>query len=124
MGQHEDRSMIRRVFAPPALPAVIRPRTSDGAKHVSPENPGAKAGKAVPRDLVVDAGLAIRLPVHPTPDARVKEPLHHVGTVHAERMLEVLAGASTIAVDRNGEAVDAELRHGSRCSFFEVLVDL
>src|ERR1700687_3606501 len=40
MSQHEDGCVIRRLLAPPALPGVIRPGTSDGTEHVSPENPG------------------------------------------------------------------------------------
>src|ERR1700730_8011676 len=35
MGQHENGRVIRRLVAPPALPAVIRPRASDGTEHVS-----------------------------------------------------------------------------------------
>src|SRR5712691_9841935 len=39
MGQDEDRRVIRRLLAPPALPAVIWPRASNGTEHVSPKNP-------------------------------------------------------------------------------------
>src|SRR6266849_7522291 len=52
MRQHEDGRVIRRLVAPPALPAVIRPRTSDGTEQVAPENPGADSGKALLRDSV------------------------------------------------------------------------
>ncbi len=72
MGQYEDGRVIRRFLAPPALPAVIRPRPSDRTEHVSPKNPGPESGEAELRDFVVDARLAIHRSVHPPPDARVK----------------------------------------------------
>src|SRR5262249_7189316 len=37
MSEDEDRRVIRRLLAPPALPAVIRPRTSDRPEHVPSE---------------------------------------------------------------------------------------
>src|SRR6267142_6302721 len=43
MRQHEDERVIRRLVAPPALPAVVRPRASDRTEHVTPENPGPDA---------------------------------------------------------------------------------
>src|SRR5438105_15720800 len=45
MRQHEDGRVIRRLVAPPALPAVVRPRASDRTEHVAPKNPGADSGK-------------------------------------------------------------------------------
>lgn len=76
MGEHEDGRVVRRLIPPPALPAVIRPRTSDGTEHVSTENPGPESCKAPLGDVVVDACLAIGLSVHPPPGTRVKKPLH------------------------------------------------
>src|SRR5216684_5537486 len=67
MRQHEDGRVIWRLVAPPALPAVIRPRASDGTEHVAPENPGADSGKALLRDSVVDPRLAVVVAVHPAP---------------------------------------------------------
>src|SRR2546430_14727990 len=40
MRQHEDGRVIRRLLAPPPLPAVVRPRASDRTEHVAPKNPG------------------------------------------------------------------------------------
>src|SRR5579862_9457763 len=78
MRQHEDGRVIRRFLAPPTLPVLVRPRAADGAEHVSTENPGAKAGEALLCDVVVDAGLAVRMSVHPAPCTRGKKPLHQL----------------------------------------------
>src|ERR1700693_3994177 len=59
MRQHEDRRVIRRLVAPPALPAVVRPRASDRTEHVAPENPGTDSGKALLRNSVIDARLSV-----------------------------------------------------------------
>src|SRR6516165_11489341 len=37
MRQHEDRSVIGWLVAPPALPAFVGPRTAYRTKHVAPE---------------------------------------------------------------------------------------
>src|SRR5581483_12318009 len=47
MRQHEDGRVIRRLVAPPALPAFVRPRASDRTEHVAPKNPGTDSGKAL-----------------------------------------------------------------------------
>src|SRR5690242_20086161 len=39
MRQHEDGRVIRRHVAPPALPAVVRPRAPDRTEHVAPKYP-------------------------------------------------------------------------------------
>src|SRR5882724_1894146 len=111
MRQHEDRRVIRRLVAPPALPAVVRPRTSDRTEHVAPKNPGTDSGQALLRNSVVDARLSIVIAVHPPPYACVEEPLHQLRAPDAERILEILSRPSTVAVDGNREALDAEFRH-------------
>src|SRR5258706_16173999 len=67
MRQHEDGRVIRRLVAPPALPAFVQPRPSEGAEHVAPENPGTDPGKALLRNFVVDSLLSILLALHPPP---------------------------------------------------------
>src|SRR5437879_9424843 len=71
MRQHEDRRVIRRLVAPPALPAVVRPRAPHWTEHVAPENPGTDSGKALLRDSIVDSRLSIVMAVHLPPHARV-----------------------------------------------------
>src|SRR5438876_8383026 len=89
MCQHEHRRVIRRLVAPPALPAVVRPRASDRTEHVAPKNPGTDSGKALLRNSVIDSRLSIVIVVHPPPHARVEEPLHQLSAHDAERMFEI-----------------------------------
>src|SRR5713101_9809079 len=63
MRQHEDGRVIRRLVAPPALPAVVRPRASNRTEHVVSENPGTDSGKALLRDSVIDSRLSIAMAV-------------------------------------------------------------
>src|SRR5438445_2025438 len=72
MRQHEDRRVIRRLLAPPTLPAVVRPRTSHRTEHVASKNPGADPGEALFRDSVVDARLSVVLSLHLPPPPRVR----------------------------------------------------
>src|SRR5437879_7892942 len=113
MRQHEDGRVIRRLVAPPALSALVRPRAPDWTEHVAPENPGTDSGKALLRDSVVDSRLPIGMAVHLPPYACIEEPLHQLGAPDAERILEILVRPGTVAVDGNREALDAEsrLRH-------------
>src|SRR5437773_10540997 len=99
MRQHEDRRVIRRLLAPPALPALVRPRAPDWTEHVAPENPGTDSGKALLGNSVVDSRLSIGMAVHLPPHARVEEPLHQLGAPDAERILEILVRPSAVAVD-------------------------
>src|SRR6266568_409178 len=111
MRQHEDECVIRRLVAPPALPAVVRPRAPDRTKHVAPKNPGTDSGKALLRHTVIDSRFSVVMAVHPPPYARVEEPLHQLGAPDAERMLEILVRPGAVAVDGNCETLDAEFRH-------------
>src|SRR5262249_26786965 len=55
VGQHENGSVVRRLVAPPALPAFIRPATTDRAEHVASQNPGADPREAALGDAVVNS---------------------------------------------------------------------
>src|SRR5258708_7756235 len=55
--QHEYRAVIRWVVAPPALPALVRPRAAQRPEHVAAENPSADIGEAAHREIIVDAGI-------------------------------------------------------------------
>src|SRR5260370_1417225 len=74
MGEHKDRRVIWRLVSPPAFPTLIRPRSAHGAKHIPPENISADPFEAPRCDIVVDAGLATFVPVHPLPGARLSVP--------------------------------------------------
>src|ERR1700760_2775600 len=90
--QHENRGVVGRLVTPPALPAVVRPRAPDRAKHVASEYPGTDSLKAFLDRPVVDTGLAAITALHALPQACMEEPLHQFRSTDAERMLETLGG--------------------------------
>ena len=92
VGQHEDGSMVRRLFAPPATPTLIGPRPADRSEHVPPEDPCSYSGKASFCNAIVYPGLAITESVHFLPYMGMEEPFHQLGPSHPKRVLEVLAG--------------------------------
>src|SRR5262245_28332712 len=98
MRQNEDGRVIRRLLSPPPLPAVVRPGTSNRTEHVSSEDPGADAGEAPRRHLVVGARFAPLAPVHPLPGLRAKEPVEQLLAADAQRMLEILVRARAESV--------------------------
>src|SRR5665213_3068843 len=111
MRQHEDGRVIRRLVAPPALPALIRPGTADRTEHVAPENPGSDPLEALLRHGVVDSALTVALSIHRAPHARVEEPLHQFRAPYAERILEILVRPCAVAIEGDREALDAEFGH-------------
>ena len=99
MSQHEDGCVIRRFITPPASPGVIWPWASYGTEHVSPKNPGADPVETLRRKIVVYAGFAVFIAVHPLPCARVEEPVKQLRTADSERVLKILARPGTIPID-------------------------
>src|SRR5260221_8473054 len=55
MREHEHGHVVGRLLAPPAPPALIRPRPAHGTEHVAPQNPGSDSGEAGFGHSVVDA---------------------------------------------------------------------
>src|SRR6202051_4616341 len=98
MRQHEDWRVIWWLVAPPALPAVVRPRASNWTEHVAPKNPGTNSGKALLRNRVIDSRLSIVIAVQSPPYACVEEPLHQIRAADAERIMEILVRPSTVTV--------------------------
>jgi hypothetical protein len=43
VGEHEHGHVVRRLVAPPALPALVGPGAAHRAEHVAPHDPGAHA---------------------------------------------------------------------------------
>lgn len=99
MSHDEDGSVIRRFVTPPPFPTLVRPGASDGAEHVSPDNPGADLRETSRRDIVVDARVATFVAVHVLPGARVEDPVKQCRTPHSERIVKILAGPGTVTVD-------------------------
>ena len=109
--QHEDRSVVRRLVAPPAFPAVIRPRPADGTEHVPPENPGTDAARTCAGEIIVDARLTAFQTVHVSPGSRLEKPLHEGETANTDRVLLILVRTRTEPVDGNSNAADAQFGH-------------
>src|SRR5207244_7484125 len=61
---------------------------------------------------VVGARLPARLPVHLAKRARADVPAVQLLTTHAEWVLQSLAGAGAVPVERDREVVDAQFGHG------------
>ena len=111
VGQHEDRHVVRRARAPPALPAVVGPRPAHRAEHVAAEDPGADAVEAARGVILVDAGRAAFAAVHPAERAGREGPFVQRHAADAERVLEALVGAGAVAVDRHREGGDSDSGH-------------
>src|SRR5262249_48844821 len=107
-----NRGVIRRLVAPPALPAFVGPRAAHGAEHVAPEDPRADPREAARREIVVDPCFSAFLAVHALPGAGMEEPVEELRPADAEGVLEILARPGAIPVDRDREAPDDQLRHG------------
>lgn len=103
VSQHEDRRMIRRLFTPPASPALVGPRSAHRAEHVAAEYPRTKTAEAALRYVVVDAGFAVGQAMHLAPSPRIEKPFHEIGAVDPERVLEVLIRTGPISVNGYAE---------------------
>src|ERR1700709_380419 len=104
MGQDERRCVIRWVIAPPALPAVVRPLTSHGPKHVSPKNEGPEAVHGTMGVFLVRTFGTTFLAEHGFESLCVESPPVQLLSPFAQRILEALLGSSTISVQRYGKA--------------------
>src|SRR5882762_4102705 len=62
--QHEYRAVIRWAVAPPALPALVRPRAAHRPEHVAAEYPCADIGEAARREIIIGTGIAAILSEH------------------------------------------------------------
>src|SRR5207249_4270440 len=103
MGEHEDRSMVWRVLAPPALPALVPPAVA-AAEHVAAHDVGADVW--VGRYLVHDRGVRRlgpprRQALHPGPGGGLEHPLVQALAALAERVLEALIRSRTEDVERD-----------------------
>jgi hypothetical protein len=107
MREHEDVRVIRRLLAPPALPAVVGPASPNGAEHVATEDRGADVLDAARGEVIVGPRLAAGPPEHLLEGARRHEPVMQRLAAGAERVVDALFGARAEAVERDSEAVDA-----------------
>jgi hypothetical protein len=111
MRQDEDRNVVGRIVAPPTLPGHIRPRAANRPEHVSPEDPGAHASGAPRSEIVIDPVRATVLVMHLPPTAGANDPVMQGLAAHAERIFNTLIRARSVAIKRDGEALNSNSRH-------------
>src|SRR5215204_6209697 len=73
MRQHKDRTVIRRVLAPPAFPILV-PWSAPGGEHIPPENPCPNSFHSSRSKIVVQTVFSVPIPVHSLKGARWKKP--------------------------------------------------
>ncbi len=111
MRQHKGRRVIRRIVAPPALPAFVRPRAADRPKHIAAEDERAEP---VHRTMCVGLIDFIRTAVltdHCLEHARTEQPRVQFPPALAERIFKTLLRPCSEAVERDGKACNAHFRH-------------
>ena len=121
MGQDKDRRVIRWLVAPPAFPALVRPRPPDGAEDIASQDPRAETRQSLLGDFVVDARLsARRIAVHLLPDTRVEEPVHEQRATDTEGIRKVLVGSGAKTIERYRKAADTNFGQHFRLTFSAV----
>src|ERR1041385_5638485 len=62
--QDKHRSVIRRFVTPPTFPVLVRPRSTNWAKHVAAENPRSNSGEPLFGHLAINAGFSVFFAMH------------------------------------------------------------
>src|SRR5688500_10220340 len=123
VGEDEDRHMVWRIGAPPALPVMVRPRPAHRPEHVAAHDPGADILEGPCCEVVVDAGGPALSPLNAVLEgsSQHKPPVQLFAAL-TKLLLTGLVRPGTKAVGRDGKAVHAKLGHGhsldGRCSGF------
>src|SRR5205823_4314656 len=110
--EDEDRSVVRRLVAPPTAPVVL-PRPADRPEHVASHH--VRAARAQQQVAGASVGVGQRL---------VEMPVMQLDPATAERMLEALLRSCDKTVERNGHvtggfahaASTAPVRRNHRCT--------
>lgn len=112
MREDENRLMIHRVIAPPTFPRIIQPGTADGPEHIPAHDPGADIVETPRGKVVIDSGLAVFVSeqVRLKRACRERPPMKSC-SADTQRVLPTLVRACAEAINRNGEALYAELSH-------------
>ncbi len=98
IGENENGSVIRRIFAPPPLPRVVRPRASHRPKHVSPDNPRADVVEATCDEVIINACFPTILAHHGVKGPRFESPFVQCKTANPERIFKALTWASAVPI--------------------------
>jgi hypothetical protein len=112
VGQHKDLCVVWRIVAPPAFPCIVGPGASDRPEHIAPDDPGANVAEAARRKTVIDIGSAAIIPEHLLKSSGGEDPFVQRHAANAEWIVEILAGACTVAIQGYGEGVHTEFGHG------------
>src|SRR5881394_2441372 len=110
--QHKHRRMIGWILPPPAAPLVVGPGPAHRAEHVAAHDVRTDAFPEALGKIVVGTSRPARFPVYLLKRARADVPAVQLLTTHAEWVLQSLAGAGAVPVERDREVVDAQLGHG------------
>src|SRR6187397_1266823 len=110
--EDEDRSVVRRLVAPPTAPVAL-PRTANRPEHVASHH--VRAAWAQQQVACAGVGVVQRL---------VEMPVMQLDTATAERVLEALVRSCDKTVERNGHvtggfahaASTARVRSNHRCT--------
>src|SRR6266478_8425021 len=111
IGENENGSVIRRIFAPPPLPRVVRPRASHRPKHVSPDDPRADVVEATCDEVIINACFPTILAHHSVKSTRFEGPFVECKSTNPEWILEALKWDSTVPIYRHPKTVNAKLGH-------------
>src|SRR5579862_6109602 len=74
MRQNKNIGVIRRLLAPPTLPAFVGPGAAHGPKHIPAKNPRSDILEAANGKIVVDSRRPAVLAGHALESARWKKP--------------------------------------------------
>src|SRR3982074_861923 len=99
MWEHKDRHVVRRVFAPPALPAWI-PLSGPAPEHLAAHDVSADAMGDLVGDLRVGPSPAARHPLLAAPAGGREDPLVKAKPALADRVFNALVGPGDKAVQR------------------------
>jgi hypothetical protein len=108
IGEYEDGSVVRWIVAPPSLPGVVRPRSSNRPEHVAAQDPRPNVAEPTRREVVINAGRASVTAKHLSKCTGGKGPFVQRNATDSKWIVDVLFGACAKAINRNGEAVDTE----------------
>ena len=108
MGEHEHRSVERRIVAPPALPIEVLPRAALWTELVATHDLGTDVARIVASEVVVEA--AASAPVCAVRPIRGGEgPRTQLGRVRmSERLLQTLTFARAEPIGRDEKAMNSQ----------------
>lgn len=113
VGQHEHQNVIDGIFAPPATPALVWPRSANRPEHVPAENPGPDIPKTSSGKVLINARLsAIVAEQVLLKRSRGESPAMQRSASDAEWVVDILVRAGAETVERYGETFYAKLGHG------------